>query len=239
MSDKKPPQRRWLAAVVAGAVGLAVLVYVSIEIGDVSTGAALLAIVAATLVGALYWLGRAVQILFDETAPTNDETLRVEGRLRRELQREKRLLLKALAEVELDYDLGKLSEKDYREASANYRARIARIFRQLDAGSDYEALVAEELKRRRRTAASAPDKQAEAELAASKAAAKAKVSEEPAAASADAASDQDPAASTSALAPAEEAAAAPAAPSGKQCGKCKTKNDADAEFCKKCGTAIA
>lgn len=223
MSDKKPPPRRWLAAVVAGAVGLAVLVYVSIEIGDVSTGAALLALVAATLVGALYWLGRAVQILFDETAPTNDETLRVEGRLRRELQREKRLLLKALAEVELDYDLGKLSEKDYREASANYRARIARIFRQLDAGSDYEALVAEELKRRRRMASAAAKQPAQAEVGAPPAAAEAKLPEP----------EPGPAVGPG---PGTEAAPAVAA---KPCGKCKTKNDADAEFCKKCGTALS
>lgn len=171
----------------------------------VGAGRALLGFVVVTFVAALYFLYRALFVLVAENPTTQEEVKQVEGRFRRELQREKRLLLKALAELELDYEMGKLSEKDYREASGNYRARIAKIFRQLDAGADYEALVNEELARRKRTKGPAVGLPGTPEP-------------EPM---------PEPMPSTT------------EAPARRSCPKCAASNEPDADFCKKCGGALA
>ncbi len=173
----------------------------------IGAGRALLGLVFVTFVAALFFLYRALFVLVAENPTTQEEVKQVEGRFRRELQREKRLLLKALAELELDYEMGKLSEKDYREASGNYRARIAKIFRQLDAGADYEALVNEELARRRRTKPGATTDKPSTEAAIQPA-------------------------------PAPVGATAPET-ARRGCLKCGTSNEPDADFCKKCGGALA
>ena len=129
---------------------------------------------------------RAAQALVKE-APVVDAGAVVTGKRRKELEREKQALLKALKELDFDHQMGKVSDKDFADISATYRARAIRVMRQLDeAGRDYEAMIAARTSRRgqasRRPARrprprSKPDK----------------------------------------------------------CAKCGTRNDADAEFCKKCG----
>lgn len=67
---------------------------------------------------------------------------------RRELERDKQAVLKAIREIDLDFHMRKISEKDHRDLTARYRARALRIIRELDAGDDYRTLIEQELKSR-------------------------------------------------------------------------------------------
>jgi hypothetical protein len=66
----------------------------------------------------------------------------------RELEREKQLVLKAIKEIEFDYQMRKIAEPDYRDMVERYRTRAMRLISELDAGSDYRALIERELKMR-------------------------------------------------------------------------------------------
>jgi hypothetical protein len=72
---------------------------------------------------------------------------------RRELERDKQAVLKAIREIELDYQMRKIAEPDYRELVQRYRTRAMRIIRELDAGDDYRTIIEEELKTRLAAAA--------------------------------------------------------------------------------------
>ena len=66
----------------------------------------------------------------------------------RELEREKQLVLKAIKEIELDFQMRKISERDYREMVERYRNRAMRLISELDSGDDYRGLIEKELKLR-------------------------------------------------------------------------------------------
>jgi hypothetical protein len=72
---------------------------------------------------------------------------------RRELERDKQAVLKAIREIELDYQMRKIGEPDYRDLVQRYRTRAMRIIRELDAGDDYRTIIEEELKTRLAVAA--------------------------------------------------------------------------------------
>jgi hypothetical protein len=135
----------------------------------------------------------------------------------RELEREKQAVLKAIKEIELDYQMRKISEPDYREMVERYRARALRVMGDLAAGDDYRALIEHELKGR---------------LAVIRATAAAT-----AAALDDGASPPLPAAAMPVSAAVEDAPVH--AMVARACGTCATPNDADARFCKRCGAALA
>ena len=67
------------------------------------------------------------------------------GRRLKELEREKQLVLKAIKEIELDYQMRKVAERDYREMVERYRARAMRLITEIEAGDDYRALIEREL----------------------------------------------------------------------------------------------
>jgi hypothetical protein len=107
-------------------------------------------LVGATLaMGWVVWLAfRAAQALVKE-APVAEAGAVVTGRRRKELEREKQSLLKALKELDFDHQMGKVSDKDFNDISATYRARAIRVMRQLDdAGRDYEAMIAKDVAER-------------------------------------------------------------------------------------------
>jgi hypothetical protein len=110
----------------------------------------------------------------------------------RELEREKQLVLKAIKEVELDFQMRKVAERDYRDMVERYRARALRLMTELEAGDDYRALIERELALRLKLPVAEAAK--------------------------------------------EPAAAAPADPA--LCSSCGTRNDEDAQFCKKCGSKL-
>ncbi len=153
-------------------------------------------LVMATLaLGWVVWLAfRAAQALVKE-APVVEAGAVVTGRRRKELEREKQALLKALKELDFDHQMGKVSDKDFADISSTYRARAIRVMRQLDdAGRDYEAMIAKEVAER---AGKEPAKQ-----------------------------------------PGSRQSATGNRQRTDECAKCSTKNDDDAEFCKKCGSKL-
>ncbi|MEO6955047.1 MAG: hypothetical protein ABI321_24820, partial [Polyangia bacterium] len=102
----------------------------------------------AVLVLCVELLGRAAVSLFVE--PPIVELAVATGRRRKELEREKGLLLKALKELEFDHEMHKVSDADFAEIGGVYRARAIRVMRQLDEQKvDYVALIEEELWRKR------------------------------------------------------------------------------------------
>jgi hypothetical protein len=125
-----------------------------------------------------------------------------------DLEQEKKLLLKAIKEIEFDQALGKVDDAEAASAIARYRARALAILQQLDklVPVDYRARIEAELAKRVGGTASASD------------AAATKVAE------------------AAAEAVTEAPAASAADPAG-LCA-CGTSNDVDAVFCKKCGARL-
>jgi hypothetical protein len=78
----------------------------------------------------------------------------------RELDREKQLVLKAIREIEHDFQMRKISESDYKEMTHRYRTRAMRLIREIDAGDDFRGLIEQELKTRLAAEAAAPASEA-------------------------------------------------------------------------------
>ena len=74
-------------------------------------------------------------------------------------------MLKAIKEIELDYQMRKIADRDYREMVERYRARAMRLISEIEAGDDYRALIERELAMRLKlagTPAAAPPPEAAA-----------------------------------------------------------------------------
>lgn len=170
--------------------------------------------------------------------PPPEEVAIATGRRRKELERDKQALLKALKELEFDHQMGKVSDADFADLGANYRARAVRVMRQLDladAGADYHKLIERDLRQRMGTravenaaadaAAATPPPDAAPAPAAAKDEAKAEPKDEVKAEAKD---------------EAKAAGESPAAPvdARPKCAACNTANDSDAAFCKKCGKPL-
>src|SRR5436309_13325046 len=78
------------------------------------------------------------------------------GRHLKELEREKQLVLKAIKEIELDYQMRKIADRDYREMVERYRTRAMRLISEIEAGDDYRALIERELTMRLKLDAAKP-----------------------------------------------------------------------------------
>lgn len=74
----------------------------------------------------------------------------------RELEREKQLVLKAIKEIELDYQMRKIAERDYREMVERYRTRAMRLMSEIEAGDDFRMLIERELAMRLKLDAAKP-----------------------------------------------------------------------------------
>jgi hypothetical protein len=155
------------------------------------------------------------------------------GRRRRELEREKQLVLKAIKEVELDYQMRKIAERDYREMVERYRTRAMRLMGEIEAGDDFRSLIEKELAMRLKLEAGKP----------------APIEPSRSAVSVGQAITRDLAEEArqamASLSPSEEkairarAAANAGADERPACADCGTVNDHDARFCKKCGAKLA
>lgn len=168
---------------------------------------------AAMVLGlTFYLLGRAAVALVRE--PLTEEVQLATGRRRKELEREKQLLLKALKELEFDHEMGKISDTDFNEIAARYRGRAIQVMRQLDdTSADYRTLVERDLMARKSQV-----KTADGVPAAPEAPAAATITESP----------ESPKAAAAPV-------SAPASLGRWQCLSCQTQNDEDALFCKRCG----
>ncbi len=162
----------------------------------------------------------------------------VGGRTRAALEREKTIVLRAIKELEFDRAMGKVSESDCEEMIGRLRARAVRLIRQLDAGSaGYRDLIDRELNARLGTGGAGvrPVNGRGTDVAQSGIAARVRA----AAPDGDASTAADTAVPRTDGAPAGDrgedvpSLAGPAA-----CLACGAINDADARFCKACGTKL-
>jgi zinc-ribbon domain len=200
--------RPGLALALAGAA--AGLVYGRLVLGmRLSPPLVMIGLGGLTLVLAALALWRVLEPLTETEDRRGPPEHRAPHRIR-ELEREKQVVLKAIKEIELDFQMKKIAEADYREMVERYRARALRLMGELAAGEDYRALIEHELKGRM------------AVIRASAAGGVATASAAPAAP------------------PPAVAAASGATDSGQAgaCSSCGTHNDADARFCKSCGTSL-
>jgi hypothetical protein len=231
-------------------VGLpALTVAIALTAGIVQGPAsAILVLAGGALIGVIAIFWASVRTLLGET-PLSGADAYALAAPRAEEER-KRAVLRALKDLEFERSVGKISEEDYAELVARYRAEAKRLLREIDeeAQPRHERAAALVAKRLRRegltgtdTGAPSPEKpvaetdeepleptDADDESSRDRKEAapiarrdKSKKRKKP----------RDPAATE---APAATPAITPEAAT-RTCAECGTKNDPDAVFCKKCG----
>jgi hypothetical protein len=146
---RTPVQNLGIAfAALSSAVALGSSIYLAAS--GTQPGAPFVFVVGAALAlcATLYLLARSAMSVIIE--PQADEVRVATGRRRKELEREKQLLLKALKELAFDHEMHKISDADYEDITGQYRARAVRIMRQLDEGATaYRKQIEDELRARR------------------------------------------------------------------------------------------
>lgn len=175
-------------------------------------------ILISLMIGAAGYAGAA---LYRTLAPLTARDAAVTGpppseRARTALEREKALVLRSIKELEFDRAMGKISPGDFDEMAGRLRARAMMLIRQVDEGATgYREIIEKELGARLAGLAHAGDR-----AAAGAPPAEAPVPEAPPAGAG------------------RSAAALAAGGAGLSCPACGTGNDADAAFCKRCGTPL-
>jgi hypothetical protein len=194
----------------------------------------------AALVLVVRWTIGAARALLDE--PKAEEVRLATGRRRKELEREKQALLKAIKELEFDHEMGKISDGDYQDFAAGYRARTVRVMRQLDEqGIDYKKLIERDAAARAPgggVAAVAPGTAAATEKAVPVAAPGPAPAAKPEAKAAEAKADPAPSGNGTGDGSGNAEAASTTTNARPKCPSCSTENDADATFCKRCATKM-
>ena len=195
---------------------------------------AVLLLAGVAFAGVLLLLWNSVNSLAGDTPLSLDEAIGYGAPSAEEEQ--KRAIFRALKDLEFERGVGKISDEDFREYSARYRAEAKRLIVKLDDNLAAAQKLAENLAAQRLREAGIV---ARAEDAADTALAETTTEQAipPEAAVADVISaDSSPNAtneSTDRLSPAEGAALASVCPA------CNTNNDADALFCKRCGGSLS
>jgi hypothetical protein len=180
-----------------------------------------LTLAAAALLLVIFLLWSSVQALAGESELTFEEAFSLGTRSAEEEQ--KRAVLRALKDLEYERSVGKISEDDYHEYSARYRAEAKRLIQVLDENlSEGRKQVERELERRLAKLATSGTKSPTASEPETSA------EEDSALSSAEPSEPQEKA----------EKAAEIVAPSTRECGECQAKNELDARFCKACGTPL-
>jgi hypothetical protein len=203
-------------AVVVLAIGLGVLR---------GPGAAVLVLAAGALVGAIALLWTSLRVLVGDAPLSLDEAINLGAPTA--LDEEKRAILRALKDLDYEHSIGKLTEDDYHQLSAKYRAQARAVLQRMDESIEPARRMAEELLASRLAGQpTEADEAAEEDRPAPKARGKKKKAARPARAAGEPGDAQ---------APADQADEAPSL----SCPKCSTGNDLDAAFCKKCGQRLS
>jgi hypothetical protein len=163
-TDAPARERRRVPALVLGLGGAAFAVVYGMSVMHMRFGPPLvmMGLGGLTLVLSGIALWRMLDPLSRAEQAIQTATPRSSGRLK-ELEREKQLVLKAIKEVEVDYQMRKIAEPDYKDMVERYRARALRLIGELEAGDNFRPLIERELRDRlalAETAASAPAAQA-------------------------------------------------------------------------------
>ena len=267
-STSPSPRRELTVWLVSAAVAVAALLGAVVAMGGRIEAATWGLVVAA---GAMVF---ALRSLYAMTAalsrPAVEAVLDQEGTAanvgQRELREERRRVLRAINELQFDYEMGKLSDEDYREVRAGYELRAVEVMRELDKDSSLHPELLAELGRRGlledgEAKAKADADEAEPEQSADEKAEAAaeESSDEQAEATAGESSDEKSEAaaeeSSDERAEAKEVPAetetetetdgaeasndeAESAAASTTCATCGGDNDADAKFCKHCGAKL-
>jgi hypothetical protein len=145
-SDAGARIRRWAIPIGAGAAALLYGLFVA----GLGASAPLLILtlggVALGLCGMA--LFRVLDPLLRPGAAAQRNEKAAESTRLRELEREKQLVLKAIREIEHDFQMRRISEADHKELTQRYRSRALRLINQIDAGDDFKTLIEQELKSR-------------------------------------------------------------------------------------------
>lgn len=143
--------RRELAMWLGGAVVAAVILVGTVVAlgGRIEAATWGLVVAAAAMVFALRSLYRMATALARPPVEAVLDELDVAAYAgRRELREERRRLLRAINELQFDYEMGKLSDEDYRKVRQGYELQAVEVIRALDAESELHPKLAEELRRR-------------------------------------------------------------------------------------------
>jgi hypothetical protein len=148
-TDAPARPRRRVPALVLGLGGAAVALVYGLSVMHLRFGPPLvmMGLGGLTLVLSGIALWRMLDPLSRAELTSFTAAPRSSGRLR-ELEREKQLVLKAIKEVELDYQMRKIAEPDYKEMVERYRARALRLIAELEAGDNFRPLIERELRDR-------------------------------------------------------------------------------------------
>lgn len=231
-----------LIAVVAVALGVTV---VRLRFG---WPAVLLWLAFCALSGAILLFWESLRAALDPEARGDDNDLDLRAQAQAELEERKRAALRALRDVREEHALGKLSDDDFRDLEARYRAEARAVLQKLDdllgdhlarAEAEFDRIAAE---------ASTPAA-AEGERGASRERADGRDLEAQRATDAAQPGQDAPRLEDSSAQPGARAAVSfdpsqsPVATviegsSVRVCGECRTVNDPDARFCKKCGAKV-
>lgn len=216
----------WIVPVLGFLAAVAASVLVGLAIGIlIAAGTTLLIFIG------LFW--NSLQSLSEESPLTLDDALTL-GAPSAEEER-KRAVLRALKDLEYERTVGKISEEDYRDLSAHYRAEAKALLRVLDGENAATRERAEKLLRKRLRAEglsvdepkrAAPEKARQAKPL--KQPMHEPVDDEPVD---DEPVDDEPVDDK----PVDDA---PVDEEVNACPACHTPNDLDARFCKKCGASM-
>lgn len=93
-------------------------------------GAAVLALAGGTLLGAVAGLWGSLRILAGDAPISLHEAIDLGAPS--ELQERKQKILLALKDLQREHSLGKISDEDFKELSARYRAEAKQLLREMD-----------------------------------------------------------------------------------------------------------
>jgi hypothetical protein len=197
-----------------------------------------LTIVAASFVG----LG-AYRMLSPLAAPSVVGAPTVAGgRTRAALEREKTLVLRAIKELEFDFAMRKMSQADFDEMSGRLRRRAIGLIQQLDANSGYRDQIERDLAALVPPALDELPRASTTPLPAPSAQGPPPKTQDPGPKTQDPGpKTQDPGPKTQDPGPKTQDPGPKTQDPGPKtlaCSACGTHNDADARFCKQCGTSL-
>jgi hypothetical protein len=209
-------------------------VIVGVTVGmTIGLGPAFLVLAGGMLLGAVMLLWSSLGRLTGESPLTLDEAIGLAAPSAEEER--KRSVVRALKDLDYERSVGKISEEDYAELAARYRAEAKALLRSLDTGLAPLKQIAEKKLVARLKAAGIPVEPRSAAAAVSASDADDESAEAGSAPPSDeAGSVNDDGTSKSETAPGD----APAEAAG-PCAKCGTTNDVDASFCKRCGARLS
>ncbi|WP_434043904.1 MULTISPECIES: hypothetical protein [Sorangium] len=203
--------------------------------------AAILVLAGGALVAVIAIFWASLRVLLGETPLSGADAYAI-GAPRTE-EEQKQAVLRALKDLEFERSVGKISEEDYAELVAKYRAEAKRLLRLLDADAQprrehVAALVARHLRRAGLQddggAPEAPEQDEDAAAAEPRPAKRKRVKSTP--------PEQQERDQETAFDAERDGAVATddrGATRTTACAACGTLNDEDAVFCKKCGTRCA